>query len=83
MVTGCYRVESSKRLNIDFLKTSAKSATNDLKVSAFQEALGVDNESALESTLSFSGWSDITFLDENLRLMRGNKQNLYVLVRAD
>lgn len=29
MVTGCYRVESSKRLNIDFLKTSAKSATND------------------------------------------------------
>jgi hypothetical protein len=65
------------------LETSVIKATEDLSHSAFREALGVEQNSALESTLSGNGWSDITFLDENLRLMRGNQQNLYVLVRAD
>ncbi|QSJ17603.1 fibrillin [Nostoc sp. UHCC 0702] len=83
LVKGRYTVEDAKRLNIDFLETSAKSANNDLSDSRFREALGVDHELALESTLSFSGWSDITFLDENLRLMRGNQKNLYVLVRDE
>ncbi|MBW4567771.1 MAG: PAP/fibrillin family protein [Tolypothrix carrinoi HA7290-LM1] len=82
-VTGRYRVEDSKRLNIDFLETSVKSASNDLDVSTFRSCLGIDSQSALESKLDFSGWSDITYLDENLRLMRGNNQNLYVLVRTN
>ncbi|WP_082209750.1 MULTISPECIES: PAP/fibrillin family protein [unclassified Fischerella] len=43
----------------------------------------VDNQSSLESTLSFSGWVDITYLDDNLRLVRGNQRNLYVLVRDE
>lgn len=81
-VTGRYQIEGSKRVKIDFLAASAFPATTDLTVKAFCEALGVER-SALESALDFSGWSDITYLDENLRLMRGNKQNLYVLVRAD
>ena len=29
----------------------------------------------------FSGWVDITYLDENLRITRGNKDNLFVLVK--
>ena len=82
-VTGRYRVEDSKRLNIDFLETSVKSASNDLDVFTFRSCLGIDSQSALESKLDFSGWSDITYLDENLRLMRGNNQNLYVLVRTN
>lgn len=81
LVQGRYTVEDAKRLNIDFLETSAKSANNHLSESTFREALGVDNELALKSTLTFSGWSDITFVDENLRLMRGNQKNLYVLIR--
>lgn len=82
-VTGRYTVEDSKRLNIDFYETSVKSASNDLDVSAFRSCLGIDSQSALESKLDFSGWSDIIYLDENLRLMRGNAQNLYVLLRID
>ena len=83
VVTARYTVADSRRLVIDFLETSVIKATEDLSDSAFREALGVEQNSALESTLSGNGWSDITFLDENLRLMRGNQQNLYVLVRAD
>lgn len=81
-VAACYRVENSKRLNIDFLEASAFSATDELNPSAFHNALGVHSDS-LKSSLSFSGWSDITYLDETLRLMRGNHENLYVLVRTD
>ncbi|BAZ51850.1 hypothetical protein NIES4103_45090 [Nostoc sp. NIES-4103] len=83
LIKARYTVEDTKRLNIDFLEASTKSVNNDLNDSTFREALGVDNEVALESTLSFSGWSDITYVDEDLRLMRGNQKNLYVLVRDE
>lgn len=83
IVTGRYTIANSRRLVIDFLETSVIKATEDLNDSAFREALGVEQNSALESTLSGSGWSDITYVDENLRLMRGNQQNLYVLVRIN
>nr|WP_322657088.1 PAP/fibrillin family protein [Dendronalium sp. ChiSLP03b]MDZ8203422.1 PAP/fibrillin family protein [Dendronalium sp. ChiSLP03b] len=83
IVKGRYTVEDSKRLNIDFIETSVKSASNDLTASSFHKALGVDNEPPLESTLSFNGWTDITYLDENFRLMRGNQKNLYVLLRTE
>lgn len=83
VISGRYKVENSQRLNIDFWETSVKSASNDLSESAFREALGIDNDSPLKSKLSFSGWSDITYLDDNFRLMRGNQQNLYVLLREE
>ncbi|WP_198525152.1 PAP/fibrillin family protein [Kamptonema formosum] len=79
-IAGRYTVENSKRLNIDFLEASAIPAS-DLSAGDFRDALGINGEDALESPLSFSGWSDITYLDGTLRLMRGNRQNLYVLVR--
>ncbi|MBW4592374.1 MAG: PAP/fibrillin family protein [Brasilonema angustatum HA4187-MV1] len=81
VVMGRYTVVDSKRLAIDFLETSAHSATDDLNDAAFREALGVDPALPLKSTLSGSGWVDITYLDADLRLMRGNQQNLYVLQR--
>lgn len=80
-VAGRYRTENINRLNIDFLETSAFPATKDFNISEFKQALGVEDESTLTSALEFSGWSDISYLDENLRLMRGNQQNLYVLLR--
>ncbi|ARV58304.1 fibrillin [Nostocales cyanobacterium HT-58-2] len=83
LVLARYTVVDSKRLAIDFLETSAQSATDDLDNTAFPEALGIEPASPLKSTLSGSGWSDITYLDEDLRLMRGNQQNLYVLLRAE
>lgn len=83
IVEGRYTVEDSKRLNIDFVETSVKSVSNDLTDSSFRKALGVDNQWPLESTLSFNGWTDITYLDENFRLMRGNQKNLYVLLRYE
>lgn len=79
-VTAQYTLEDSQRLNVDFQATSVTSANHDLSDAALREALGVD-DSPLTSTLSFNGWSDVTYLDHDLRLMRGNNHNLYVLLR--
>lgn len=83
LVSGRYTIENSQRLNIDFLETSVKSYDNELSNGAFREALGIDDNSHLAATLSFNGWSDITYIDENLRLMRGHQNNLYVLVNTN
>jgi sialic acid synthase SpsE len=82
-VNGCYTIENVKRLNINFIKTSVCAADKSLESTSFRKALEVDDDCVLESPLEFSGWSDITYLDENLRLMRGNANNLYVLLRDD
>jgi PAP_fibrillin len=79
-IAARYTVNNSSRLTIDFLEASVKAATTDLNEKEFCKALAVDDVSVLKSTLSGSGWSDITYLDGNLRLNRGNQQNLYVLV---
>jgi hypothetical protein len=82
-VKAQYTLEGSQRLNVDFLETSVTSTNHDLSDAALRQALGVDADSPLASPLSFNGWSDITYLDDKLRLMRGNHQNLYVLLRDD
>ncbi len=83
LVLGSYTVESSQRLNVDFWGTSVKSSGNNLSDSALRHALGIDSNSPLKSDLSFNGWVDITYLDDNFRLVRGNQKNLYVLLRED
>jgi hypothetical protein len=83
IVAGRYTIENHQRLNIDFWETSVKSVSNDLDELAFREILGINHNLPLVATLAFNGWSDITYLDDNLRLMRGNQQNLYVLVRKN
>ncbi|WGV23983.1 PAP/fibrillin family protein [Halotia branconii] len=83
LVKGRYTIEDIKRLNIDFLKTSVNSTNNELSDSAFREVLQVNKELPLEASLSFNGWVDITFLDETLRLVRGNQNNLYILLRNE
>ncbi|MBH8554844.1 fibrillin [Nostocaceae cyanobacterium CENA357] len=83
LVQGRYTIEDTKRLNIDFLKTSVNSTNGELSDSAFREFLEVDKELPLEASLSFNGWVDITFLDETLRLVRGNQNNLYILLRNE
>ncbi len=82
-VNSSYTIESVKRLNIKFIETSVCPLDKSLDMINFRKGLAVDNDCVLASPLEFSGWSDITYLDENLRLMRGNAQNLYVLVRDD
>lgn len=81
IVAGRYTVENSHRLNIDFLETTVNNANNDACDDEFHEVLGIKDKSLLSAKLAFNGWSDITYMDENLRLMRGNQKNLYVLVR--
>lgn len=81
VVNARYTITDAKRLTIDFLATSVKSANHDLSDVDFRAALGVETDAVLESQLEFNGWSDVTYLDENLRLMRGNANNLYVLLR--
>ncbi|HLO86067.1 MAG TPA: PAP/fibrillin family protein [Nostocaceae cyanobacterium] len=83
VVNARYSITDEKRLTIDFLATSVKSVNADLSDADFRAALGVEPDAVLESQLEFNGWSDVTYLDENLRLMRGNANNLYVLLREN
>ena len=46
----------------------------------WQAALG-EVAAVADAEVSFGGWSDILYLDDDTRLMRGNAGNLYVLVR--
>lgn len=37
----------------------------------------------VEKNERFSGWLEVTYLDEDLRISRGNKGNVFVLVKKD
>lgn len=37
----------------------------------------------VEKNNRFTGWLEVTYLDENMRISRGNKGNLFVLVKKD
>lgn len=77
-IAGRYKVDNSKRLNIDFLEASAFSATGDLSAGDFRDVLGVNSEDALESPLSFSGGSDIRYFKPR---QSGRKPDIALLNR--
>ncbi len=71
-----------KRLSITFTANAALPRGTTATAEQLRAALDVGSDDKLEAPLKFTGWSDVTYLDENTRLMRGNAGNLYVLVRA-
>lgn len=71
----------SNRLDITF--TAARFEPKDKATDAqrWRDALGVHDSADAEVAVNFTGWSDVLYLDDELRLMRGNMGNLYVLWR--
>ena len=71
----------SDRLEITF--TGARFEPKDpfLDVRRWNAALGVHDRAEADVAVAFAGWSDVLYLDDELRLMRGNAGNLYVLWR--
>ncbi len=71
---------NEKRLSITFTANEAVSRGGD--DAALRDALDLKPDEKLSAALKFTGWSDITYLDADTRLMRGNAGNLYVLARV-
>lgn len=80
---GRFEPEAPNRLNIRFEETSVYAIEPAVDESALRERLGVAADARLRAPVSFEGWSDVTYLDDELRVMRGNLGNLYVIVRDD
>lgn len=79
---GTFVAEAPRRLQIHFHWASVEAVAPALDEAGLRAALGVGPDARLRADVSFDGWSDVTYLDGELRLMRGNVGNLYVLVRA-
>ncbi len=79
---GVYRphADSDKRLSIAFTN-NAVSARDGVPIGELRKRLGLDPDEPMAATVSFEGWSDVTYLDDDTRIMRGNAGNLYVLAR--
>ena len=73
--------ELAARLDITF--TAARyGPKHEADRARWSDALGEAAADA-DAEVSFGGWSDILYLDDDIRLMRGNAGNLYVLVKED
>lgn len=74
--------EKTVRLNVAFYENQATPASSS-KVDSdnFNRLFGFKPEDILLGTFpaAFKSWSDIVYLDENLRIMRGGKGNIYIL----
>ena len=81
---GAFKPEdgSDKRLAITFLSNRARPLSSDASEDDLRLALGIEPDAPLEAPVNFTGWSDVTYLDDDFRLMRGNAGNLYVLEKV-
>ncbi|MEL7029031.1 MAG: PAP/fibrillin family protein, partial [Pseudomonadota bacterium] len=74
--------EHMQRLQIAFTSTYVYPVDESLSVAEFREALGADEEDVLAAGLMTQGlYSDVTYLDDDFRLNRGNIGNLYVIAK--
>jgi hypothetical protein len=89
--------ENSQRFNIAFSETFVNRISDASLVSHgeyneeyrkhapddsfLRDAFNLLPSQQLRKTMTYSGYSDMTYLDENLRLMRGAAGNLYVLMK--
>lgn len=74
--------ENPIRLAITFTGNAALPMEANISEAALRAALGVEADDALAAPIKFEGWSDVTYLDADTRLMRGNAGNLYVLTKV-
>jgi PAP_fibrillin len=72
----------TKRLSITFTANAALAPGGGTPAPDLRAVLAAGDDDKLEAPLKFTGWSDVTYLDDDTRLMRGNAGNLYVLVRV-
>jgi hypothetical protein len=74
--------DDDNRILIDFISNLAHPEDASIGEGAWRARLGVTEEEAIEAPIKAPPglYSDITYLDADLRLMRGNIGNLYVLV---
>jgi hypothetical protein len=78
---GRFEPADGTRLSIGFYAADARPAGAGVPLPAFASELGTSPD-RLEAPLEAPGlWSDVVYLDDELRLMRGAYRNLYVLVR--
>mmetsp|Transcript_1759 Transcript_1759/g.5350 ORF Transcript_1759/g.5350 Transcript_1759/m.5350 type:complete len:261 (+) Transcript_1759:102-884(+) len=73
-VDAAYEVESDQRVAVKFLQS-------ELKPSGLQKLLG-NNINLLTQIFNPEGHLDITYVDENLRIGRDHKEEVFVLVRV-
>ena len=77
--------DSTLRLDVEFYENEAQ-AVSPAKADRdkFNILFGYPVEDTIVAAFppNFKAWSDIVYLDENLRLMRGGNRNLYVLSRV-
>lgn len=73
---------SQNRLAIRFVGNGVYPLATDASLADLRAALGLAADTPLEAPLAFDGWSDVTYLDDDTRLMRGNAGNLYVLTKV-
>jgi hypothetical protein len=80
VITGRFRPADESRLDIDFFATHVRALNGDRD--ALNRALGVEDEADLAAQLESPPLiSQVSYLDDDLRLMRGSYRNLYVLSR--
>jgi hypothetical protein len=78
---GRFTPSNGTRLAIEFYRADARPAESAVSLERFAAALGTEPE-RLDAPLEAPGlWSDVVYLDADLRLNRGAYGNLYVLVR--
>ncbi|MCZ8130017.1 MAG: hypothetical protein O9284_01750 [Steroidobacteraceae bacterium] len=78
---GRFRPATEQRLEIEFYGTDVFPEDRKVPPARFAGALGTSPD-RLAAPLETQGlWSDVVYLDGELRLMRGAYRNLYVLVR--
>lgn len=66
------------RLQITFRSTAVK-PIDDFDAETFVKGIVLEDGDQLDGEVDFQGWSDVTYLDDDFRLNRGQNGNLYVL----
>jgi hypothetical protein len=55
----------------------------DLAEPEFRAQRGVDASARLRAPVACEGWTDVTYLHRDLRLMRGSLRDLFIIVRDE
>jgi len=82
VIAGRFRPIDGTRLDINFFATHVRALNGD--TAALHRALGVADERELSAQLEAPPlWSEVSYLDQDLRLMRASYRNLHVLTRDE
>jgi len=76
-----FEVLTPVRLQINFKQALVSPNNPEINLTAWREALGINDSQTINLSvdLNYQGWIDTTYLDDDLRLARGNMGNLYIL----